>query len=260
MTVCRHNSEAPDNALGELHGNQGGLQRHKCAVCAYDYGYRRGKSGLGVPNGAEVCMNGLSASEDFIAQLPASQGTIARHRCCICAYHAGHARGSLLAKPSQSETSSKPSVRDVAIEARHTETFLTTPTNESIQSDRRESELVHSFCQFMKDTLGMEATRNEILLPEETAPLYTDVFVRGLNVLIEVKGTTARGPFRMAIGQIADYRRFLETPRCAILLPSKPSRDLLDLAAVEGIAVIWPSKSGFESTERLWDDPGLQIA
>ena len=58
--------------------------------------------------------------------------------------------------------------------------------------------------------------------------------------------------FRMAIGQIADYRRHLNKPKCAILVPEKPSQDLLDLAEAERIAMVWPSGAGFVVTEELW--------
>ena len=44
----------------------------------------------------------------------------------------------------------------------------------------------------------------------------------------------------MALGQILDYRRFLDCPKCAILLPSAPTEDLKQLAAVEHVVLLWP--------------------
>jgi hypothetical protein len=90
--------------------------------------------------------------------------------------------------------------------------------------------------------------RKQILPPGELEPLFTDIYVEELSLLVEAKGSTERNAFRMAVGQIADYRRFLNGPRCAILLPAKPRQDLLELAKTEEIAVVWPSPNGFDGT------------
>lgn len=51
----------------------------------------------------------------------------------------------------------------------------------------------------------------------------------------------------MAIGQLADYSRFVEAPPAlAVLLPHEPRRDLADLLAPSGIAAIWPTVDGFK--------------
>jgi hypothetical protein len=73
-----------------------------------------------------------------------------------------------------------------------------------------------------------------------------------LNLLIEAKGSGDRGAFRMAIGQLVDYRRLMKKPRCAILLPLKPDHDILQLANAEKIGVIWPSDGNFRATFDLW--------
>lgn len=52
----------------------------------------------------------------------------------------------------------------------------------------------------------------------------------------------------MAIGQLADYSRFVSSKMRAILLPSRPKDDLLDLAQNQKCAVIWPVGDGFAST------------
>jgi hypothetical protein len=53
----------------------------------------------------------------------------------------------------------------------------------------------------------------------------------------------------MAIGQLADYGRFVDHAIRAILLPSMPREDLLALAKTQGCAVIWPVDNGFVSTD-----------
>jgi hypothetical protein len=49
----------------------------------------------------------------------------------------------------------------------------------------------------------------------------------------------------MAIGQLMDYRRFVQpSARLAVLLPSKPRDDLSDLlAGIQG--VVWRDGDGF---------------
>lgn len=86
----------------------------------------------------------------------------------------------------------------------------------------------------------------------EAKPLFTDTFVGELNLLVEAKGSTERGAFGMALGQIFDCRRFLDGPRCAILVPAPPRDDLSDLAALEQIEVFWPAADEFEGTGSLW--------
>jgi hypothetical protein len=67
----------------------------------------------------------------------------------------------------------------------------------------------------------------------------------GPQVVVEAKGSVSREAFRMALGQLADYRRFLNKPACAILLPTPPSADLRALASAEGIQLWWAVRDGF---------------
>ena len=50
-----------------------------------------------------------------------------------------------------------------------------------------------------------------------------------------------------AIGQLADYKRFVDPPpnHLAVLLPSRPRSDLEALLTSENIQVIWPAGEGF---------------
>jgi hypothetical protein len=50
----------------------------------------------------------------------------------------------------------------------------------------------------------------------------------------------------MAIGQLADYRRFTEDEvACKVLLPMEPADDLVDLLTREGIGILVPDGDGF---------------
>jgi hypothetical protein len=50
---------------------------------------------------------------------------------------------------------------------------------------------------------------------------------------------------RMAIGQLADYRRVDSEARCKVLLPEEPIADLVDLLDREGISILVPTETGF---------------
>ena len=138
-------------------------------------------------------------------------------------------------------------VTEVPIEAQLTERMFINPRAQVTEAERKESSLVQLFKNYAERN-SLTPIRNKIVPAGEAKPLFTDIYVKELDLLIEAKGSCERGAIRMAIGQIADYRRYLPRVRCAILLPSKPKRDLLDFAGVEMIGVIWPVRNGFEST------------
>lgn len=76
------------------------------------------------------------------------------------------------------------------------------------------------------------ATANRIIVKGEVRAFSTDIYIVEARLLIEAKGSADRIFVRMAIGQLADYRHHLREEfgavRCAILLPERPSQDLLD--------------------------------
>ena len=50
----------------------------------------------------------------------------------------------------------------------------------------------------------------------------------------------------MAIGQLADYRRFIDpSPECAVLVPARPCQDLLALLPALDVAAIWQEDDAF---------------
>ena len=142
-------------------------------------------------------------------------------------------------------------VTSIPIESNNTEKFVMNPGAAPIEADRRESRLVKAFCTFIQ-SCGHQTSRHRILPRGEIKPLFTDVFISNLNLLIEAKGTTERGSIRTAIGQLADYRRFLDNPKRAILLPDRPREDLIQLAQAEGVALIYQVDGAFEASESLW--------
>jgi len=90
MPACKHGSAAPEHILDGLHEGQEGPQRHKCTECAFEAGYQYGRKHSGTPVGnAECTYTGKRAPKDVIDTLPESQAGKGRHKCAVCAYHAG---------------------------------------------------------------------------------------------------------------------------------------------------------------------------
>jgi hypothetical protein len=115
---------------------------------------------------------------------------------------------------------------------------------------RQEQQLVAAYVQYMTDQ-GDSIVRHKIELPGTSGLLYSDLFNETRDQLIEAKSGVSRNDVRMAIGQLADYRRFIDpSVRCAVLLSSRPPDDLSDLLSRQGIAVIW------SDGQRFTDDAG----
>ncbi|TWV45536.1 restriction endonuclease [Streptomyces misionensis] len=149
--------------------------------------------------------------------------------------------GRLLASQEQTVT-------QIDVEQHETEKSFVQPNQEPHEAERREGKLVQQFSDFLRSK-GYQVSRHRILPPGETRPLLTDLFVPDIGLLVEAKGSVTRENVRMAIGQLADYGRFLDAQHQAILVPSKPRQDLTDLVVSVGQAVIWQEGKGFRSTD-----------
>ncbi|MCF3960381.1 restriction endonuclease [Streptomyces fuscigenes] len=141
-------------------------------------------------------------------------------------------------------------VDDLPLERNESETTFVNPNQEPYEADRKEARLVKAFADYLTSN-GHQSGRQRILPPGESRPLFTDLHAKGLGLLIEAKGSVTRENIRMAIGQLADYSRFVNHTIRAILLPSEPREDLLALAKAQGCAVIWPAGKGFTSTNPM---------
>jgi hypothetical protein len=132
----------------------------------------------------------------------------------------------------------------VAIEQQNTEKAFVNPSGEPYEIDRREQRLVLAYKAYL-ERAGSAITRQLIRPPGEAKPLFTDLYDRSRNNLVEAKGVGTRSAVRMAIGQLADYGRFVdEAARRAVLLPQRPRPDLEALLSAQGIAVVWESGRG----------------
>jgi len=104
---------------------------------------------------------------------------------------------------------------------------------------RRERELVLAYTNYLRER-GNVVSRNKIPVPEGTGKMYSDIFNETRGHLIEAKADASRNNMRMAVGQLADYARFVpEAHRYAVLVWVKPHPDLLALLTRQSLSAIW---------------------
>jgi hypothetical protein len=116
---------------------------------------------------------------------------------------------------------------------------------------RPENELVLRFCRYLLAS-GHRTHRLQIRHTADHSPLFTDIWVDDAFLLVEAKSMPDRDAVRNAIGQLADYTRFLPNPQRAILLPRRPERDVIELAHSERAAVIWALPHGRWGASVAW--------
>jgi hypothetical protein len=134
-------------------------------------------------------------------------------------------------------------IDEVPPEASQTERFFVEPDREPYEAERREARLVQEFCAFLKRE-GLHAIRLRIIPEGEAKPLFCDIFVKAIGLLIEAKGTVERGAIRMALGQLMDYGRFVDVKKRALLVPATPRPDLLALIRAADAGVYIPRGDG----------------
>ena len=160
-------------------------------------------------------------------------------------------------RPSQSKLDAvlEGQVSEVPIEQQWVEKVFVAPSQEERETERREQKLVKALEAHLKKK-GHLVCRLKIVPPGEAKPLFCDLRDASANTLVEAKGSVSREAIRMAIGQLADYRRFTGTDaRLGVLVPEAPRPDLLALLESQGIAAIWPVGGGFEdSAMGAWSD------
>jgi len=80
----------------------------------------------------------------------------------------------------------------------------------------------------------------------EIKSFLTDPYDLTDEHLYEAKGSAAREKVRMAVGQLLDYKRLMETPprKLSVLLPHEPSSDIRSFLAAYGIGCTWQQEDG----------------
>ncbi|WIM96330.1 hypothetical protein ACTOB_008519 [Actinoplanes oblitus] len=85
-----------------------------------------------------------------------------------------------------------------------------------------------------------------ISIETPTSRLRVDLYDQLANVLIEVKAKAERDYLRFAIGQLYDYRRYLDFEvELAVLVPQRPTDDLMGLLDSAAVGAIWPDGAAF---------------
>jgi hypothetical protein len=152
----------------------------------------------------------------------------------------------LIAGVNASDPSPSATQTDVAIpiEQHLTEGYEIAPQSLTKKASRQEAALVAAFRDHLEGQ-GDKVARNQ-LNPPGASPIFTDLFNQSRAQLIEAKATGSRHDVRMAIGQLADYRRYISGLKgTAVLLGAKPHPDWLDLLEGQDIVAIWRNGDGF---------------
>jgi hypothetical protein len=134
-------------------------------------------------------------------------------------------------------------VRLVDPEAMEVEESEVSPPSATRHMVRAEAKLVHQYRQW-RDPGGTRLRGLLIITADRT--LRADLYDTSIDVLIEAKAEANRENIRYAVGQLIDYRRYLDPgPAIAILVPARLDADLAGLPAEVGAGVIWPLDGSF---------------
>ena len=145
---------------------------------------------------------------------------------------------------SRSEAGDDRSAQLSALERVDTEEFTQTGSGDSRRALRREAQLVKSFDAHLQH-LGHQTGRFKLRSRQTVRPMWTDLFDQTDSILYEAKGSASRVNIRLAIGQLYDYRRFIaQDVDLAVLIPSKPSQDMVELLASLSIGCVWREPDG----------------
>lgn len=122
---------------------------------------------------------------------------------------------------------------------------------------RREGELVAAFVAHL-EAAEHKTHSFQIAVKGEPGALIPDLYDPTDHALYEAKGLTTRANIRMAIGQLADYRRHIpgeKVLRVVVLLPSEPSDDLKDLLGEEYVELVYQTEDGFVGWPLAYNKP-----
>jgi hypothetical protein len=141
-------------------------------------------------------------------------------------------------------------VKVIPVEGGTIEGYDVETKDEVRRARRQEKLLVARYVKYMENQ-GDTIVRHKIEVRDTRGSLFSDIFNETRRQLVEAKVQTTRSNVRMAIGQLADYTRFIQPPpRRAVLLDTRPPSDLNDLLHRQEIAAIWPDG------QRFTDDAG----
>jgi hypothetical protein len=138
-------------------------------------------------------------------------------------------------------------VRIVAPDIPSQEPVTVTTREATRQAEQAEAVLRENFRRW-RDPHGKRLCGISIDTP--TSTLRVDLYDPVAKLLIEVKANSERDRLRFAIGQLYDYRRYLNFEvSLAVLVPSRPSDDLMGLLRAADVGAIWPSATSFTDSD-----------
>ena len=127
----------------------------------------------------------------------------------------------------------------IPIELTNTDEYvLQRQSLEPVAALRQEAALVARYVAWVEKELQSSVQRQSI--PTAAGHLmYTDAFVVKTRALIEAKASSSREHIRMALGQVLDYARYVPHSSLAILTPTRPSGEMIQLLVAHGVGAIW---------------------
>ena len=145
---------------------------------------------------------------------------------------------------------------DVPLEASNVENyFFQRAASEPVIGLREESALVGRYADWIALKTGSKSHRHAVPTPAGHL-MFTDLFVESTRELVEAKSSSSRQHMRLALGQVLDYARYVDHSSLAVLTPTRPAGELIDLMTSHGVNTIWEtSKQGqFDrvSVAELW--------
>ena len=130
----------------------------------------------------------------------------------------------------------------VEVESDLTKWFERKPL-QSVVAERREAALVQRYKHYL-ERQGHEVNARTIALPGSAGTLRIDLYDETTGELVEAKSSAIRTQVRYAVGQLLDYARHVPHSSLAMLLPSRPSDDLLELIRSLGMHCIYEPRNG----------------
>jgi len=120
---------------------------------------------------------------------------------------------------------------------------------DALRVTKAEQSLIDDFVESQVGK-GRTFSRWEIFPNGTGERLLTDIYDEETRTLYEAKASASRPDVRLGLGQILDYSRFIDNCEAlALLLPSRPADDLVDLLHSFEVMVVWRKKPGvFESS------------
>ncbi|MDQ1547236.1 MAG: hypothetical protein QOH69_2140 [Actinomycetota bacterium] len=127
----------------------------------------------------------------------------------------------------------------IAIEKSNVESYvLQRQTLEPVTALRAEAGLVSRYVTWIESKYKVTTLRQAI--PTAAGHLmYTDIFVNETRELIEAKASSSREHIRTALGQVLDYARYVPHSSLAVLTPTRPAGEMVELLASHGVGSTW---------------------